>query len=480
MATCVKCFFVLGIVLSILSPLSAQSITTVEPNSAQQGDNLMVTITGQDTNFTQGSTTVWFTQGSSTIWFTQGSSTVLGNTSLSAYFEIPSDAELGAWDVVVDNTVDGELTLIDGFSVAAALTPELSFIIPDSAQQGDSLSVAIIGQNTNFLQGSSTVTSVWFSQGSSTINASSFSVTNGISVSANFDIPVDATTGRWDVRVDNTVDGELTLIDGFSVVALIPELSSITPEIAQQGDSLIVTISGENTNFMQGSSTAVTAVWFAQGGSSINASSFWADSATSVSAFFDIPNDATVGIWDIFVISSIDGTLTKDDGFTIEVRSPTILYVDNDASGDPGPNDPFLSNANEDGSLQHPFDAIQEAIDIALEGDTVVVLDGTYSGQGNRDIDFNGLAITVKSENGPETCIIDCNEQGCGFIFDSGEDSNSVLNGFMIINGSGFNQNPWDSYGGGVYCESSAPAINHCIIKDNFATYGGGALVWTE
>ena len=51
---------------------------------------------------------------------------------------------------------------------------------------------------------------------------------------------------------------------------------------------------------------------------------------------------------------------------------------------------------------------IQEGIDAAVGGDEVVVADGTYTGDGNRDIDFMGKAITVKSENGAEDCIIDC------------------------------------------------------------------------
>ncbi len=38
----------------------------------------------------------------------------------------------------------------------------------------------------------------------------------------------------------------------------------------------------------------------------------------------------------------------------------------------------------------------------------MLVADGIYTGEGNRDIDFLGKAITVRSENGPESCIIDC------------------------------------------------------------------------
>jgi parallel beta-helix repeat protein len=161
------------------------------------------------------------------------------------------------------------------------------------------------------------------------------------------------------------------------------------------------------------------------------------------------------------------------------IRDALNWYVDNDAPNDLGPNDPNISDSNEDGSLLHPFDAIQEAIDNAVDGDTVVVLDGTYTGLGNRDIDFLGKSIAVRSidpndANVVAATIIDCNgteiEPHRGFHFHSGEDANSILDGLTVTNGVASN---WPG-GGGIRCNSSHPTIRNCYLINNLALHGTG------
>ncbi len=147
------------------------------------------------------------------------------------------------------------------------------------------------------------------------------------------------------------------------------------------------------------------------------------------------------------------------------------------------------------------YNNIQAAVDTCLDGDTVLVADGTYLGTGNYDIELDQTSITVCSENGPANCIIDCNGLGRAFYFETTTTTNSKIEGFTIINGystpnggaiecHGVNalgeistltisdcniSNAHGGYGGGIFVNQGIYLIDNCTISSNFADdYGGG------
>jgi hypothetical protein len=124
-----------------------------------------------------------------------------------------------------------------------------------------------------------------------------------------------------------------------------------------------------------------------------------------------------------------------------------------------------------DGTGDYP--TIQDAIYAALDGDVVELTDGTFTDVGNRDINFLGKAITVRSQSGDSSaCIIDCEDSARGFHFDSGEGNPSILRGVTITRGR---VSDYTSYGGGILCDnSSAPTITNCVLVRNHADFAGG------
>jgi hypothetical protein len=109
---------------------------------------------------------------------------------------------------------------------------------------------------------------------------------------------------------------------------------------------------------------------------------------------------------------------------------------------------------------------IQAAITVAAHGDTVLVAPGTYV----EHISFGGKAITVASEAGPATTVIDGNAGGPVVTFNAGEPRSAVLRGFTITNGGGFP-------GGGVAVSSASPTIEGNVITGNSGCDGIGINV---
>jgi len=113
---------------------------------------------------------------------------------------------------------------------------------------------------------------------------------------------------------------------------------------------------------------------------------------------------------------------------------------------------------------------IQAGVDAAVDGDIVLVADGTYSGAGNHDILVDGKEITIRSENGAEHCIIDCEGDGRGFRFnETAPGINPVLEGFTIRNG-------YAGDGGAITIYGAFPVIRDNILEYNQAALYGGAI----
>ena len=130
------------------------------------------------------------------------------------------------------------------------------------------------------------------------------------------------------------------------------------------------------------------------------------------------------------------------------------------------------------------YPTIQAAVDAAVNGDTVIVSDGVYTGEGNRDIDIGPKAITIRSQNGPENCVIDCEgsfqDNHRAFYSMSPGPGHITIRDFKIQNGnmSGMTE---ELYGGAIHSSQAVQfMIQNCIFINNYSTHGGAIYIGTN
>ena len=115
------------------------------------------------------------------------------------------------------------------------------------------------------------------------------------------------------------------------------------------------------------------------------------------------------------------------------------------------------------------FNNIQAAIDHANDGDEIEVAPGTYY----EAINFNGKAIRLYSSGGPDGTTID--GTGAYHVVQcvTGENVNTILEGFTITGGDA-KGTPGEGHGGGMFNFQSNPNVTNCTFTGNSAYIGGG------
>jgi hypothetical protein len=243
-------------------------LTSISPfHSGEPAQHLAVTITGKSTHFESGVTTVGFGPD---ITVEQNSTNVVSNTVLTTVIDIAANAQLG-WRPVFVNTIDPanfineQLTI--GFAIDAPSSASLLSVSPNTGIQGQSVTVQIAGNNTNWAQGSTTAI---FGAG---ITVNSLIINNRTSATAQISIdPVNAPVGGSSVTMVTELgqgNEEIVSGPGFSVTQGISSINFICPNgattVAQgclshqfqihQGDITTLYVIGANTHWKDGETT---------------------------------------------------------------------------------------------------------------------------------------------------------------------------------------------------------------------------------
>ncbi len=173
-----------------------------------------------------------------------------------------------------------------------AATPVLSSIAPNSGPPGASVAVT--------LNGSGFIAAATIAIGGSGVSASSVTVVNATRITATLLISADAAPGARSITV-NTASGT-SAPQSFNVVLPVPakpSLTSISPNSASRGASVLITLSGNNFT-----SPATVSVQ----GSAVTVSNVVVTSSTSITATFDVSRNATRRSFNTTVTTNVGTT----------------------------------------------------------------------------------------------------------------------------------------------------------------------------
>ena len=220
------------------------TLESVVPNSGAQGAiPFVVTVTGASTHFLQSATQVSFGAG-----INVGSVQVLGATQLTASIAVTAGASVGVRTVTA--TTGGEVaTLVDGFSVTAAPPATLTSVTPSAGQQGETLLLTIVGENTHFAT-DSPVPSLTLG---SNISIAPLTIVNDTTITASISIDVLAQTGA---RQGTLSSGGTNFPFAFTVQPSSASISTVAPASGPQGGVVTVTVRGQGTHWQQGTTSA--------------------------------------------------------------------------------------------------------------------------------------------------------------------------------------------------------------------------------
>jgi Concanavalin A-like lectin/glucanases superfamily len=160
------------------------------------------------------------------------------------------------------------------------------------------------------------------------------------------------------------------------------------------------------------------------------------------------------------------GTVLTDEVVGQDMTLHDTVWVPySDADGDGLPDDCIAATNLTQGTVH---EVIQEAINLAVHGDEIVV----HPGEHFENLDLHGKQIVLRSENPTDpgtvvSTIINGGGGGRVITCDQGETVDTLISGFVITNGI-------HESGGGMRIEHSNPTVTNCSFTGNSASGNDG------
>jgi len=295
------------------------AITGINPATAQRGQTLDITISGQYTHFQASSTTVWFNQGSATIY--PNNNQVLSNTEIKSNFTFQYYHPVGYYDVNTYNETDGHLTLINGFFLTTGPTPNITNLQPSQGMAGTFIEFHITGQNTHFQDATEVVA---FIQNNYDVVFFNLDIVSNTFMTASLILPYalgNYPSSNYDLYVFTNLDGPLFLISAFSALQnpVQPFITHIQPDSAFLGNTVLIEAFTENAFFTWSTSLNISLQRLGSPYPTIYPDYLIVESDNKITTQFTIPSFAAyAGLWD-FVINDyyISGELELEGAFSV-------------------------------------------------------------------------------------------------------------------------------------------------------------------
>ncbi|MFK5857010.1 MAG: T9SS type A sorting domain-containing protein [Bacteroidota bacterium] len=293
-------------------------LNSIVPSIGNQNDLISTTITGTNTHFTSSSIATLAFSGNPTEVIVGTVTNVNSSTSIEVDFDIPINASTGLWNLSI-----GTAKLDNAFTISQVY-PALVNMDPYYAEPGETINSDIFSENTQWSTGATPV--VYLSNHDNpiyVINAYNISVVYDELLNADFDIPINAFTGNYDLHVDN-----LTLQNGFTVLLPnVPVLHSITPDFEVQGNTVVCTIESFYTTYTQGGIPFINLGYSSNPNEIILGYDVTVINDTQLEVTFDIPFQSSTGLYNLTV-----DALVLNDAFTVIYSGAQLLTVNPDSA----------------------------------------------------------------------------------------------------------------------------------------------------
>jgi hypothetical protein len=279
-------------------------INSVTPNTGGQGVTFSnVQINGINTHWLQGTTTLTFPG------VLVNSFTVNSPTSINANITVDTTSTPG--QVNVTATTLGEVaTEVNAFTITQTQA-ELAFIDPTSLTQGQSQNLTITGIDTTFSASSVVTAANGITVNSVTFNSAT-SLTANVSVSPTISLGYKAIT----VTTGSQIVSSPSL---FQVTTGPAAIDNLNPATGNEGQSLQVVVTGSQTHFANG----ITSALFA-GGISVTGVTVQSQLQATVNIF--IPASVPTGAYNV-TLTTAGEVATILGGFTVTNGAPVITNV---------------------------------------------------------------------------------------------------------------------------------------------------------